>query len=52
MLRRNISPAIGLVNGATGTLLSIVQDDGGEPFQLRIKFDNIEKEQVIEKVRI
>lgn len=50
MLRRNIKPSLGLVNGATGVLVKIECDDKDQPYALRIKFDKIEKEQLIVKV--
>lgn len=52
MLRRNISPSEGLVNGATGTLKAIVRtSDGKDVIALRIAFDGL-KEHLIEKVCI
>lgn len=50
MLRRNIDASIGLVNGATGTLMDI--EGAGEDIDtLIIKFDGIEDYQKITKVR-
>ena len=49
MLRRNIRPEIGLVNGACGVLVGI-DNDGDRPFKLKIQFDNVAEVQEILKV--
>lgn len=41
MLRRNVAPAKGLVNGATGTLKEIVKTEDGEAVGLQVDFDGI-----------
>lgn len=52
MLRRNVNPALGLVNGATGVLTSIVKTpDTEEVVALKISFDGL-TEHLIEKVSI
>ena len=52
MLRRNLCAKIGLVNGACGVLNRIECLDNGEVHALFIKFDHIDVEQQIQKVRI
>lgn len=50
MLRRNLRAAIGLVNGATGTLMDVERHMDDEIHTLLIKFDGIEDIQKITKV--
>ena len=50
MLRANITPAIGLVNGACGVLNKIEYDQDNKPSCLLIQFDHIPEEQSIFQV--
>lgn len=51
MLRRNINAAVGLVNGATGTLIDVERHIDEEIHSLLIRFDGIEDVQKITKVQ-
>ncbi|CAD6200254.1 unnamed protein product, partial [Caenorhabditis auriculariae] len=43
MLRRNVSVATGLVNGATGVLLDVKKAGDGTPYALTVKMDRCEE---------